>query len=104
MATRYFQERSSTLATSTVDDRHGESDGPGARVAGWMHKAICGLHGHDSLLQFEKDRIYLKCASCGHESPGWKISEVPASGSVQTEPATRRTLVGPRVIGTRRIA
>jgi len=34
----------------------------------------CGLHGHDALLQFEQDRMFLRCVSCGHETPGWTTS------------------------------
>jgi translation initiation factor 2 beta subunit (eIF-2beta)/eIF-5 len=32
---------------------------------------LCG--GHDRLLNYEKDRIFLKCTNCGHETPGWSI-------------------------------
>ena len=34
-------------------------------------RRVCGMHGHDNLMQFEHDRMFLKCISCGHESPGW---------------------------------
>lgn len=34
---------------------------------------ICGLHGHDSLLHFERGRVSLLCTSCGHETPGWDV-------------------------------
>ncbi len=37
--------------------------------------ALCGLHGHDTLLHFEHNRMYLRCASCGHETPGWKLND-----------------------------
>ena len=35
--------------------------------------AICGVRGHDMRLQFEPDRLFLRCARCGHASPGWEI-------------------------------
>lgn len=35
---------------------------------------ICGLHGHDSVLQYEGTRMFLRCMSCGYESPGWDVS------------------------------
>jgi hypothetical protein len=43
----------------------------------WKHIqfALCGLHGHDPLLQFDEQRIYLRCASCGHETPGWELDQ-----------------------------
>ena len=34
--------------------------------------ALCGLHGHDLLLHFERGRrVCLRCVNCGHETPGW---------------------------------
>ena len=35
---------------------------------------LCGLHGHDSVLHFERNRVLLRCTSCGHDSPGWEVS------------------------------
>ena len=34
---------------------------------------VCALHGHDNLLQFSPDRLYVRCASCGHETAGWQM-------------------------------
>ena len=45
----------------------------------------CGLHGHDSLLQFEQNRISLRCVSCGHETPGWDLKEPGPAVANQTE-------------------
>jgi hypothetical protein len=39
-----------------------------------LQSAVCGLHGHDPLLQVEQGRMFLRCASCGHETPGWSMS------------------------------
>jgi hypothetical protein len=36
-------------------------------------RALCGLRGHDLWLLFEPDRLSLRCASCGWNSPGWTI-------------------------------
>jgi hypothetical protein len=70
-----------------------------------VRQTYCGLHGHDSLLQFEQDRMYLKCVSCGHESPGWEIAEMPAAEAVAVREDMRRpALVRPQLIGARRIA
>ena len=33
----------------------------------------CGLHGHDQMLEYGPSRVFLRCATCDHESPGWKI-------------------------------
>jgi hypothetical protein len=63
---------------------------------------VCGCHGHDQLLQFEEDRIFLKCASCGYESPGWELTEAPPTVTA-TVPHTRR-VARPPLLGERRIA
>src|SRR5262245_23072465 len=42
-----------------------------------VRQLLCGLHGHETLLQFEHDRMFLKCVSCGHQSPGWDLTEAP---------------------------
>jgi hypothetical protein len=39
--------------------------------------AICGLHGHDSVLQYEGTRMFLRCTSCGSETPGWDLAPGP---------------------------
>jgi hypothetical protein len=62
----------------------------------------CGLHGHDSLLQFAQDRMYLRCVSCGHETPGWDLNEAPPTAALQTQ--SRATLVPRQLIGARRVA
>jgi hypothetical protein len=58
------------------------------RVVDRVRQMVCGLHGHDSLLQFERDRMYLRCVSCGHETPGWELKEGAANLASQTA-ATR---------------
>ncbi len=39
-----------------------------------VQQAICSLHGHDSLLQIERERMFLRCTSCGYETPGWEVT------------------------------
>jgi hypothetical protein len=34
---------------------------------------ICGFHGHLELLHIAPSRLSLRCARCGHETPGWQI-------------------------------
>lgn len=50
-------------------------------ILSWWFKAsrtvsttMCGLNGHDPLLQVEQGRMFLRCSSCGHETPGWTTS------------------------------
>jgi len=71
----------------------------------------CGLHGHDTLLQFQQDRMFLRCVSCGHETPGWSLDEAPPTVTLRAEPRTLRAeprpaqaMVRPRLISARRVA
>ena len=75
----------------------------GFRVIDRLHQMFCGLHGHDNLLQFEQDRMFLKCASCGHETPGWSLNEAPPTVTIRGD-ARRHALVRPQLISVRRIA
>jgi len=68
-----------------------------------VRRLLCGLHGHDNLLQFEPDRIFLKCVSCGHESPGWELADTPPPEPVRGS-AKRRPLVHAELVGARRVA
>ena len=87
-----------TIRTAT-DEAH--VDGPG--VIDWLRQMLCGLHGHDTLLQFEKDRMFLKCISCGHETPGWSLNEAPPTVTARVD-TRRHALVRPQLISVRRIA
>jgi hypothetical protein len=74
-------------------------------VVEWLHQAMCALHGHDALLQFDRGRMFLKCVSCGHESPGWTVKERevrPVTSSLHEAPRRRRFL--PHLAGARRVA
>ena len=102
----------------TEGDKHGHGGGlsadrrrtrsadrRGVRGADWMRQFWCGLHGHDTLLQFEQDRMFLRCVSCGHETPGWDLNDVtpPAAVTARTE-VREQPMVRPRLIGVRRVA
>jgi hypothetical protein len=59
------------------------------RVKWMVRRAICGLFGHDTLLQFEQHRLSLRCASCGHETTGWTISEDASRARAAARPHRR---------------
>ena len=76
-------------------------DGFGERVLDRVREAFCGLHGHDSLLQFQQDRLFLKCVSCGHESPGWDLNEprpTVVAGVKESRPVVESPLLDERRI------
>ena len=68
-----------------------------------VRQMYCGLHGHDSLLSFEHDRMFLKCTTCGHETPGWDLNEVPPTVS-EAANAARQPMIRPQLVGARRVA
>ena len=46
-----------------------------ANVLSRLSQLICGLSGHQLLLNAEPGRLSLKCMSCPYETPGWAIKE-----------------------------
>ena len=44
------------------------------RAAGRViRQTICGVGGHEYSKKSAGNRIFLRCATCGHETPGWRI-------------------------------
>jgi hypothetical protein len=84
MLTNYPQ----SIATRRPVAGDTNDDGLGGRMWDWLRQTMCGLHGHDTLLQFEHDRMYLRCVSCGHETHGWELDA--------ERPAVRLRAEGPR--------
>ena len=80
-----------------------QAEGFGARIFDWIRQTICGMHGHDTLLQFEQDRMFLRCVSCGHQTPGWELNEAPPTVTRRGDPR-RHALARPQLISARRIA
>ena len=39
-----------------------------------MRRVLCGLHGHDTVLHFEHDRLSLRCLYCSYETTGWSLT------------------------------
>jgi len=92
------------MATNTAhrfDTTFTEPDGLLSKAALQLRQFVCGLHGHDSLMHFERGRISLLCASCGHETPGWEITETTAT--VQ-KPAQSPRIVRMPLVHERRVA
>jgi hypothetical protein len=74
-----------------------------ARFTDWLPQFLCGLGGHDSMLQFEHERMFLRCVSCGHETTGWELTETPPTVTIRGD-ARRHALVRPKLVSARRIA
>jgi hypothetical protein len=39
-----------------------------------LQRWLCALEGHNLLLHFESNRLSLRCANCGWDTPGWTIA------------------------------
>jgi len=79
------------------------TDGLSGRVIDRLRQMFCGLHGHDTLLSFEHERMFLRCVSCGHETPGWELNETRPTITLRGD-ARRHALPRPQLIRARRIA
>jgi hypothetical protein len=84
-------------------DAHRDGDGLGVHVILWMHQVLCSFQGHDNLMHYDRDRVYLKCVSCGHESPGWELTEAPPPVRFQGDPQ-RHVWQAPPLVQARRVA
>ena len=80
-----------------------QSQGLGGRLMTWLAQAYCGLHGHDTMLRFEEERMSLRCVSCGHETPGWELNETRPTVTMRGD-NRRHAMVRPQLVRERRIA
>ena len=82
------------------------SDGLISQMTLKIRQGLCGLHGHDALMHFEKGHISLLCASCGHQSPGWEFGGGAArrTAAVVATPTPRRTGVVMPFVDARKVA
>jgi hypothetical protein len=67
------------FVADSTEGEDGRNHGLVDRFLGWMQQSACALHGHDAILQYERNRIYLRCTSCGHETPGWEVASKAAA-------------------------
>jgi hypothetical protein len=93
---------SETGPGSSVGDAQTAGDGYAMRMIWWLRQAYCAFPA-DALLQFKKDRIFLQCVSCVHETPGWELKE-PAPPIRVRGDVRRLGLMRPQLISKRRIA
>jgi hypothetical protein len=88
------------LRTNTGD---AHPEGFGGRLLTWLRQAFCGLHGHDTMLRFEQERMSLRCVSCGHETPGWELNETRPTVTVRGD-NRRHAIARPQLVRARQIA
>src|SRR5262245_41882637 len=104
MVTNYPHAVPSHEHIRTVGDE-AHTEGFGGRAIDRLRQMLCGVRGHDVFMQFQRNRMFLRCVSCGHESPGWTLTETPPTVTVRGD-ARRHMLVRPQpqLIDARRIA
>jgi hypothetical protein len=39
----------------------------------WIRQRRCALGGHEYRIRARRNRMFLQCAECDHETPGWSI-------------------------------
>lgn len=99
MVTNYLQEVAAPPMTATACET---ADTMLARAITAVQHAFCSLRGHDNLLHFDQNRMFLRCTSCGHETPGWEIEENRPRLRFHGDP--ERQILHARFVGTRKIA
>jgi hypothetical protein len=49
----------------------------------------CLFFGHEDLVAKRQDRLFLRCASCGRETPGWHVGQAsPCVNTPEHQPAS----------------
>jgi hypothetical protein len=91
------------LSTRNVNEAGRADPGLASRISTWFSQALCGLQGHDELMQFRRDRMYLLCTSCGHQSPGWTLVKATPRRVLRGDPR-RHMMTRPEIVTHRRIA
>jgi hypothetical protein len=81
----------------------GEPPGLIERALRTLQCALCGVHGHESVLQHEPTRLYLRCMSCGYETPGWEVTPAPLLARRQAESRSQIATLRP-LTAIRRVA
>jgi hypothetical protein len=100
MATQSGRPVAFNEALGSTSDAHQLGDSIVKRSSAWLKRCYCGLHGHDHLLQFGHERMFLLCVSCGHESPGWELNEAPPKPALRGD-ARQHALIRPQLVGAR---
>ena len=69
----------------------GNRDGIRGTLWGMYARAtqvLCGLRGHVYVRRADECRIFLECAECGQETPGWRIDVTMSAGHTRRRPTT----------------
>jgi hypothetical protein len=73
VASRYESHQEADPGPAPSASRALSLEGLTAGLMSTVGQLLCGMSGHEAVVQFEPERLYLKCISCGHQSPGWSL-------------------------------
>lgn len=59
-------------------------------------------HGHDQVLASEGRRVFMRCTSCGYDSPGWYTA--PRAPRLRYQGDARRHVLAPARLVVRKTA
>lgn len=105
MVTSYFDWTARPgIATTRAEVTAAEDSTILQRALTGVQRVLCGLHGHDALLHFEDKRIFLRCATCGHETPGWAIDQPRPQLRFHGEPHRHALSPVPGLLESRKVA
>lgn len=58
-----------------------------SRLTAYLGQRFCGLvHGHHEVLHFDGARMLMRCTSCGHDSPGLTVDNLPPTRTYAGDP------------------
>lgn len=58
-----------------------------SRLSVYLGQRFCGMyHGHHEVLHFDGARMLMRCTSCGHDSPGFTVDNVPPTRTYAGDP------------------
>jgi hypothetical protein len=100
MVTQHSHSVAFNQALGSVDAVRQSGDDIVKRSLARLRQFYCALHGHDRLLRFAGERMFLECVSCGHESPGWELNEAPPRMVLRGD-ARRHALTRPHLVDAR---
>ena len=99
MVTNYPQQ---LTASGMTRERGTQEASFFGRVVESIRQSLCGMGGHDSVLHFEKNKVLLRCTSCGYDSPGWDVGHNRPRRVFQGD--AQRHLLRPEAMRLRRTA
>lgn len=69
-----------------------------ARTVTRLGQLLCGFRGHESVVHREGKRLMMRCTSCGHDTPGFDISDRAPRRRFEGDARRHQMNAGPRLV------